>query len=293
MIAAQAEAAPGRERPATRPRFRPHALPGFGLTLGLASTYLSLMVLAPLIALCLKAMGLGWGGFLEQVTGPRALASYRVTMGSALAATAFNAVFGLLLAWILVRYRFVGRRLLDAAIDLPFALPTSVAGIALVTLLAPNGWLGRPLAALGVAVVYTPLGITLAMAFTSLPFIVRALQPALAELETEVEEAAVSLGASSGAVMRRIIAPALAAPLASGCATAFGRGLGEYGAVIFIAGNLPRKTEVTALLAYIRLEEFDYPAAAALSMMLMVAGGSIMLLSNVFQFSRARRVTGS
>jgi sulfate transport system permease protein len=267
---------------------KPRVLPGFGLSLGTASVYLSLLVLAPLVALCAKAAGLGWAGFWLEASGPRALASYRVTIGSAAAATAFNAVFGLLLAWILTRYRFAGRRLLDAAIDLPFALPTSVAGIALVSLFAQNGWLGRPLAALGVSVVYTPLGIAVAMVFTSLPFVVRALQPALADLDREIEEAAASLGATSPAVAARILWPALAPALASGCATAFGRSLGEYGAVIFIAGNLPRQTEVTSLLAYIRLEEFDYPSAATLSIVLMVVGGAAMGLGNLFQLRRAR-----
>jgi sulfate transport system permease protein len=217
------------------------------------------------------------------VSGPRALASYRVTLGAAALATAINGVYGLLMAWVLVRYEFPGRRLLDSLVDLPFALPTAVAGIALTALFARQGWFGSVLEPLGVKVAYTPLGIAIAMAFASAPFVVRTVQPVLEDLEAEVEEAAHSLGASDLAVFLRVIAPQLLPAFLAGCALAFARCLGEFGAVIFIAGNQPFKTEITSLLAFIRLEEFDYPAAAAVATVMLGAAFAMLAVTNLVQ----------
>lgn len=262
---------------------RQPVLPGFGVTLGVTLLYLALIVALPLGALLAKTTSLGWSGFLAHATAPRALASYQVTVAAAAGATLFNVFFGLLLAWILVRSRFPGRRLLDAVVDLPFALPTAVAGLALTALFAGNGWFGQLLAPLGLKVVYTPYGIGLAMAFTSLPFVVRTVQPVLQALETDVEEAAWCLGASDGQTFFRVILPAIIPALLAGASLAFARSLGEFGAVIFIAGNLPMRTEITALLAFIRLEEFDYAGAAAIATVMLAAAFVLLLTTNLLQ----------
>jgi sulfate transport system permease protein len=271
---------------------RRRVLPGFGLSLGITVLYLGVIVLLPIAALLLKAASIGPAQFLAILTSPRTLASIRVTLETALGATAFNAVFGLLLAWCLVRYEFPGKRLLDALIDVPFALPTAVAGLALTALFAKNGWFGEPLANIGITVAYTPLGIALAMAFTSLPFVVRTVQPVIADLGTEPEEAARSLGASDFYILRRVIFPPIFPAFLAGCSLAFARSLGEFGAVIFIAGNQPMRTEIVALLAFIRLEEFNYPAAAAIAALILVGAFIMLLVTNAIQAWHLRYVGG-
>ncbi|RIY02655.1 sulfate ABC transporter permease subunit CysT [Aureimonas flava] len=266
-------------------------LPGLPLTLGFTLLFVSVIVCLPLAALILKAASLGPAEYWRIVSSPRAVASYRVTIGCAAVATLFNAVFGLALAFVLTRYRFPGRRLLDAVVDLPFALPTAVAGIALTTLFAANGWFGGLLAQAGVTVVYTPLGIVVAMAFTSIPFVVRTVQPVLEDLDPALEEAALSLGQSEGRIFARVILPLLAPALMAGVSLSFARSLGEFGAIIFIAGNQPRSTEITALLAFIRLEEYDYPAAAALASVMLLAAFAMLSVIGVLQ-GRALRYTG-
>ena len=258
-------------------------LPGLPLSLGITVLYVSIIVCLPLGALVFKAASLGFEDYWRIVSAPRAVASYRVTIGAAAVATLFNVVFGFALAWVLVRYRFPGRRLLDALVDLPFALPTAVAGIALTTLFAENGWYGAPLAALGIKVAFTPLGIMVAMAFTSLPFIVRTVQPVLEDLEPALEEAALSLGAGEGRIFRTVILPLLMPALLAGSSLAFARSLGEFGAVIFIAGNQPFQTEITALLAFIRLEEFDYEAAAAIASVILITAFVMLAVTNALQ----------
>ncbi len=260
-----------------------NALPGFRLTLSCTGAYVTLIVLLPIAALLLKTASLSLDDFLAIITAPRALASYRVTLGAAAWATAINAVLGLLLAWILSRYEFPGRRLLDAVIELPFALPTAVAGIALVTLFARNGWVGQYLDPLGIKIVYTQAGIVVAMTFTSLPFVVRTVQPVLADLDPELEEAGFLLGGNGRQVFTRVLFPTLFPAFLAGCSLSFARSLGEFGAVIFIAGNLPMKTEITALLVFIRLEEFDYPAAAAYATVLLIISFVLLLITNAIQ----------
>ncbi len=258
-------------------------LPGFRRNLGATILILSALILLPLAALILKAGSQGWAHYWQIISDPRALATYRLTISAAAGATIFNAGFGLLMAWILVRYRFPGRALFDAVIDLPFALPTAVSGLTLTTLFGPNGWFGAPLAALGLKVAYTPLGVGVAMAFTSLPFVVRAVQPVLADLDREFEEAAASLGAGPWRTFRVVIFPAILPALATGTAMAFARSLGEYGAVIFIAGNFPFRTEITSLLAAIRLDEFDYAGSAALSSVLLVVALAVIFSINLLE----------
>lgn len=262
---------------------RHSVLPGLPFTLGLTLFYLILIVLLPLAALLIKTSSLGWEGFVAQVTSPRAMATYRVTATAALFATLFNAVYGLLMAWVLVRYEFPGKRVLDAIVDLPFALPTAVAGIALTALFARNGWFGAALHPLGLPVVYTPVGIVIAMAFTSAPFIIRTVQPVLEDLSHEVEEAAETLGASDGQILCRVIFPMILPAFMGGCALAFARSLGEFGAIIFIAGNLPMRTEITALLTYIRLEEFNYAGAASIATVLLGTAFALLLSVNLLQ----------
>lgn len=230
-----------------------------------------------------KAASLGFEDYWRIVSAPRAVASYRVTIGAAAVATAFNVVFGVALAWVLVRYEFPGRKLIDALVDLPFALPTAVAGIALSTLFADNGWYGTVLAPLGIHVAFTPLGIMVAMAFTSLPFIVRTVQPVLEDLDPALEEAALSLGAGEPRTFAKVLLPLLAPALLAGSSLAFARSLGEFGAVIFIAGNQPYETEITALLAFIRLEEFDYEAAAAIASVILIAAFAMLAVTNALQ----------
>ncbi len=258
-------------------------LPGFGVAMGTTLLFLGLIVLLPLVALVLKTTDQGFDRFIAVITSERSLAAFQVTIVSALEATAFNAVYGLLLAWVLVRYRFPGRRLLDALVDLPFALPTAVAGIALTTLLASNGLFGQAFGWLGIKIAYTPLGIVVAMAFTSLPFVVRTVQPVLEDIRPEIEEAAESLGATSFQTFTRVIFPSILPSFIAGCSLAFARSLGEFGAVIFIAGNQPLKTEIAALLIFIRLEEFDYPAAAAIALVLLLAALLVLFCVNALQ----------
>ncbi|HET9316570.1 MAG TPA: sulfate ABC transporter permease subunit CysT [Vicinamibacteria bacterium] len=271
-------------------RFRktPSVLPGFGLALGFTVFYLSLIVLVPLSTLFWKSAGLGWAGFWQAVTAPRVVASYKLTFGASLAAAAINGVFGLIVTWVLVRYRFPGRRLMDALVDFPFALPTAVAGIALTTLYAPNGWLGEPLARLGIKAAFTPLGVTIALTFIGLPFVVRTLQPVLESLDPEVEEAAASLGASRLQTIGRVVVPALFPAWLTGVALAFARALGEYGSVVFIAGNMPMKTEITPLIIITKLEQYDYAGATAIAVVTLVASFSMLLAINRLQSWSAR-----
>lgn len=264
-------------------------LPGFGLTLGFTLLYLCLIVLIPLSALFLKTATMGWERFWETVTDPRVMASYRLSFGASLIGALINAVFGLLVAWVLVRYRFPGRRLIDAMVDLPFALPTAVAGIALTSVYASNGWMGRYLEPLGIKVAFAPLGVIIALTFIGLPFVVRTLQPVIEELDREVEEAAASLGARRWQTIGRIILPELWPALLTGFALAFARALGEYGSVVFISGNLPMKTEIVPLLIIMKLEEFDYPAATAIAVVMLIASFIMLLIVNLLQWWSSRR----
>ena len=265
-------------------------LPGFRLTLGYAMLYLSLIVLIPLAGLLIKSAELSPREWWEIVSAPRVLASYRVSLLTSLAAAAANMVFGLLVAWVLVRYRFPGKRIIDGLIDLPFALPTAVAGIALTTLYAPTGWLGSLLAPLGIKVAYTPLGITIALMFVGLPFVVRTVQPVLADLERETEEAAVMLGARRWRIFRRVILPELIPPLLTGFALAFARGIGEYGSVVFIAGNMPMKTEIAPLLIVTKLEQFQYDQAAVVAVVLLLISFLLLLAINTLQRFASRSI---
>ncbi|MHB2265599.1 sulfate ABC transporter permease subunit CysT [Aliihoeflea sp. PC F10.4] len=267
-----------------------NVLPGLKLSLGITLFYVALIVALPLGALIFKAASLGPEAYWNIVSSERAVASYRVTVTAAALATAFNLVFGVALAWILVRYSFPGRRLVDAIVDLPFALPTAVAGIALTALFAPNGWFGAPLADAGIRVAYTPLGIMIAMAFTSVPFIVRTVQPVLEDLDPALEEAAQSLGASDVSIFVRVILPILGPSILAGVSLAFARSLGEFGAIIFIAGNQPFRTEITALLTYIRLEEYDYAAAAAIASVILLTAFVMLIVTNLLQ-ARGLRYT--
>ncbi len=269
---------------------RRNVLPGLRLSLGVTLFYVGLIVVLPLAALVFKAASLGPYDYWAIVTSPRALASYRVTVLSALAATVFNLFFGLALAWVLTRYRFPGWRFVDALVDLPFALPTAVAGIALTALFSANGWFGGLLAPLGIKVAYTPVGIIIAMIFTSLPFIVRTVQPVLEDLDPALEEAAQSLGGGDWTIFRKVILPLLTPALLAGLSLSFARALGEFGAIIFIAGNKPMETEITALLIFIRLEEYDYQAAAAIASVLLITAFAMLAITNLLQ-ARALRYT--
>jgi sulfate transport system permease protein len=265
-------------------------LPGFGLSLGITCTYLSLMVLLPLATVFVRTADLSWTEFWSVVTNPRVIASYRVTFGAAFVAAFVNTVFGLLVAWVLARYRFPGRRIVDAIVDLPFALPTAVAGIALTTLYASNGWVGRHLDPLGIKVSYTWLGITLALIFIGLPFVVRTVQPVLDDLEVEVEEAAASLGARRWQTFGRVILPTVAPALLTGFALAFARAIGEYGSVVFISGNMPMKTEIVPLLIITKLEQYDYAGATAVALVMLVVSFGLLLGINLIQWAARRRV---
>ncbi|MBV8143763.1 MAG: sulfate ABC transporter permease subunit CysT [Gammaproteobacteria bacterium] len=264
-------------------------LPGFGLTLGFTTFFLSAIVLLPLAALVLSAASMHWGDFVRVVSSPRALGSYRLSFGASLLAATINVVFGFIIAWTLVRYEFPGRKVIDALIDMPFALPTAVSGIALTTVFAQNGWIGRYLEPLGVKVAYTWLGVTLALTLISMPFAVRAVQPALQEVQRELEEAAETLGAGRLYVLWRIILPTVLPALLTGFTLAFARAVGEYGSVIFIAGNLPMKTEITPLLIVIHLEEFDYQGAAALGVVMLGISFMILFAINLLQAWGRRR----
>jgi sulfate/thiosulfate transport system permease protein len=265
-------------------------LPGFGLALGFTLLYLGLMVLIPLSTVFLRTATLTWSHFWETVTGPRALAAYRLSLGASFLAATLNVFFGLLVAWVLERYSFPGRRLIDALVDLPFALPTAVAGIALATIYARNGWMGRWLDPLGIHVAYTPLGVVVALTFIGLPFVVRTVQPVLSDLDPEVEEAAASLGAGRWQTFRRVILPELVPAAATGFVLAFARALGEYGSVIFIAGNMPMRSEITPLLIMIKLEQYDYPGATAIAMVFLIVSFSLLLLINFLAWRRNRRL---
>ena len=271
-------------------RFRkPSVLPGFGLTLGFSIVYLSLIVLIPLAGVVWRSAELGWPQFWSIATDARTLNALRMSFGGAVAAALINVFFGTLVAWVLVRYRFPGKRVIDAMVDLPFALPTAVAGIALTTLYAPNGWIGALLAPLGVKVAYTPLGVVLAMVFIGLPFVVRTVQPVMEEIDREVEEAAATLGARRLQTLRRVVLPGLAPAILTGFALAFARAVGEYGSVIFIAGNIPYVSEIAPLLIVIRLEEYNYAAATAVATVMLAISFAMLLVINLIQaWSRGR-----
>ena len=264
-------------------------LPGFGLSLGYALAYLGLIVLLPLAALAWKASGIGFAGLLHLLASPRTLSALRLSFGGALLAASINALAGLLVAWVLVRYRFPGKRLIDALVDLPFALPTAVAGIALTALYAPNGWIGSRLEPLGLKVAFTPLGIVVALTFIGLPFVVRTVQPVLEDLEAELEEAAASLGATRWQTFIRVILPTLLPALLTGFALAFARATGEYGSVIFIAGNMPMVSEITPLMIYSKLEQFDYAGATAIAVVMLGISFTLLLVINLLQAWTRRR----
>ena len=271
---------------------RQQILPGFGLTMGFTITYLSLIVLIPLAAVMLNAARLPLPQWLHVLAAPRVLAAFRLSIGASLLAALVNAVFGLLIAWVLTRYEFPGRRLLDALVDLPFALPTAVAGIALTTLYAPNGWLGRLLAPLGIKVAFTPLGVIVALTFIGLPFVVRTLQPVIADLDQDLERAADTLGAGPLLVFRRVIFPALLPALITGSALAFSRALGEYGSVIFIAGNIPLVSEIVPLVIMTKLEQFQYREAAVVAVAMLLLSFAMMFVVNAAQLALQRRHLG-
>ena len=268
---------------------RSRVLPGFGLSLGFTLAYVSFIVLIPLSAVFIKSFGIGWDGLWEILTSERILKSLQLSFSAALIAALINVVFGLLLAWCLVRYSFPGKRIVDALVDLPFALPTAVAGIALTSLYAKNGWIGQYLEPLGIHVAYTPLGITLALIFIGLPFVVRTVQPVLSDIETELEEAASALGANRWQTISKVILPILFPALLTGFALAFARGVGEYGSVIFIAGNMPYKTEIAPLMIISRLEEYDYAGATTIAVVMLVLSFGILFLINLVQAWASRR----
>ncbi|MGN6085862.1 sulfate ABC transporter permease subunit CysT [Trinickia sp.] len=270
---------------------KPSALPGFRLTLSIALGYLSLVVLIPLAFAFFKVSTLSLPQFVAAVASPRVVASYRLTFTAALLGALINAVFGFIIAWVLVRYAFPFKRLVDAAVDLPFALPTAVAGIALAALYSPNGWIGALLAPLGVRVAYTPLGVFVALTFIGLPFVVRTVQPVLAEFEREQEEAAACLGASRWRTFSRVVLPAIVPALMTGFALAFARALGEYGSVIFIAGNVPMASEITSLVIVTKLEQYDYAGATAVAAVMLAASFAVLLLVNTLQWWLQRRIS--
>ncbi len=269
---------------------QPSALPGFGPALGYTLIYLTLIVLLPLAALVLRAAGIGWSGFVAIAADPRVAAALRTSFGTAFAAAGVASAFGLLTAWVLTRYRFPGRRLVDAAVDLPFALPTAVAGIALASLYAPNGWIGSLLAPLGIRIAFTPLGIFVALVFVALPFTVRTLQPLIGEIDRELEEAAATLGASRARTVLSVLLPPLLPGLLTGFVLAFARALGEYGSVIFVAGNLPFVSEIAPLLVIIKLEEYDYEGATAVATVMLLAAFAALLVINLLEAYARRRL---
>ena len=261
----------------------PRVLPGLGLTLGFTIGYLSLIVLIPLSAVFLKTATLSWDQFVAQISAPRAMASYRLTFGASFLAASINAVFGLILAWALVRYSFPGKKLVDALVDLPFALPTAVAGISLAAIYAKNGWIGQYLEPLGIKIAFTPTGVLVALVFIGLPFVVRTVQPVLEDLDTEYEEAAASLGASRWQSVTRVVLPALLPALLTGFALAFARAVGEYGSVIFIAGNMPMISEITPLIIITKLEQYDYAGATAIATVMLIVSFAMLLIINLLQ----------
>ncbi|PTX96390.1 sulfate ABC transporter permease subunit CysT [Opitutus sp. ER46] len=264
-------------------RSRRHVLPGFGLSLGFTVTYLSVIVLLPLTAAFVKAAGMSWADFLQAVAAPRVLAAYRLSFGASFAAAAVNTVFGTIVAWVLVRYSFPGKRFVDALVDLPFALPTAVAGIALTAIYARNGWLGQWLEPHGLRVAFTQLGVFVALTFISLPFVIRTLQPVVGELELEIEEASATLGANRWQTITRVILPELVPAMLTGFALAFARALGEYGSIVFISGNMPMKTEIVPLLIITKLEQYDYHGATAIAVVMLIASFCLLLVINLLQ----------
>lgn len=271
-------------------RFRePSIIPGFRLTFGFTIFYLALIVIIPILGLYWKTLELDWASFQQIVTGPRFLAALRLSFGASLLAAAFNVIIGTVIAWVLVRYTFPGRRLLDAIVDLPFALPTAVAGIALTALYVPQGWIGQLFTPYGITIAYTPIGIWIALVFIGLPFVVRSVQPVLQDATRDVEEAAATLGATRGRTVWRVVLPSLLPSILTGFALAFARAVGEYGSVIFIAGNIPRKTEILPLLIVFRLEERAYAAAAAIAAVMLTMSFVILLLINLIQASSQKR----
>lgn len=271
-------------------RLKTHSvLPGFGLAMGFTVLYLSLIVLIPLAGMFVKTASLPLSQFWQVVTAPRALASYRITFGASLVASLVNVVFGLLVAWVLVRYQFPGRRLVDALVDLPFALPTAVAGIALTAIYSAKGWVGSVVEPLGLKIAFTPIGITLALVFIGLPFVVRTVQPVLEDIEPEIEQVAASLGATRWQTFWRVIMPSVVPALLTGFALSFARAIGEYGSVIFIAGNMPLKTEITPLLIVTKLEQYEYAEATALAVAMLAVSFVLLLLINVLQWWGTRR----
>jgi len=273
-----------------RYRFKQHSvLPGFGLTLGSSVLYLSLIVLIPLSGLFLRTATMTWGRFWETVTNPRVIASYKLSFGASFVSAVINVLFGLIVAWVLTRYKFPGRQIIDAVVDLPFALPTAVSGIALTTLYATNGWIGGLLAPLGVNVAYTRLGVIVALTFIGLPFVVRTLQPALEDLEPEIEEAAASLGARRLQTFRRVIFPAILPALLTGFTLAFARAIGEYGSVVFISGNMPMKTEIVPLLIVTKLEQYQYAEATAIAAVTLLISFLLLTAVNLLQWWSRRR----
>lgn len=279
-------------RPRRRNSHRAGILPGFGLSMGFTVLYTSLIVLIPLSTLVFKSATLDWHTFWTTVSAPRVLASYRLTFGTAFIAALVNLVFGLVVAWTLVRYTFPGKKIIDALVDLPFALPTAVAGIALTALYSPNGWLGGFLQSVGIKVAYTPLGVVIALIFIGLPFVVRTVQPVLEDAERELEEAAASLGASRLQTFIKVLLPTIMPALLTGFALAFARAIGEYGSVVFISGNMPMVSEITPLLIISKLEQYDYAGAAAIAMVMLIFSFVLLLLINVLQWWQARRGVG-
>ncbi|MBC7907189.1 MAG: sulfate ABC transporter permease subunit CysT [Rhodospirillaceae bacterium] len=276
-----------------RSRFPQRVIPGFGVTLGFTLIYLSIIVLIPLAALFLSAASMTWAQWVAIFSDWRVLASLKLSFGGSLIAALVNSVFGLLVAWVLVRYDFPGRKLVDSMVDLPFALPTAVAGIALTALYAPNGWLGKPLAELGIKVAFTPLGVVIAMIFIGLPFVVRTVEPVLADLDTEVEEAAASLGASRIQTFTRVILPAVGPALLTGFSLAFARAVGEYGSIIFIAGNMPGVSEIAPLMIVTKLEQYDVIGATAIAVIMLVVSFALLLFINCLQKWRQARLKGA
>lgn len=264
-------------------------IPGFGLSLGFTLAYLSLIVIIPLSAVFIKSLGIGWDGFWGILSSERIIKSLQLSFSTALIAAGVNVVFGLLLAWCLVRYTFPGKKIIDALVDLPFALPTAVAGIALTALYSKNGWVGQYFEKIGIEIAYTPIGITLALIFIGIPFVVRTVQPVLADIETELEEAASALGANRFQTITKVILPILLPSLLTGFALAFARGVGEYGSVIFIAGNQPFKTEIAPLLIISRLEEYDYAGATTIAVVMLVISFMFLLIINLLQTWASRR----
>ncbi|MBM0104287.1 sulfate ABC transporter permease subunit CysT [Steroidobacter sp. S1-65] len=272
---------------------QPSILPGFGLTLGFSTFFLCAIVLLPLAALVMKTATMGWDDFIRVLTDPRAVASYRLSFGASLLAATLNSVFGFIIAWTLVRYEFPGRKLIDALIDMPFALPTAVSGIALTAVFAENGWIGQYLAPFGIKVAYTWIGVVVALTLIGLPFVVRSVQPAIAEVQRDLEDAAETLGAGRITIFRRIVLPTVMPALATGFTLAFARAVGEYGSVIFIAGNLPMRTEITPLLIVIKLEQFDYAGAAALGFIMLTMSFAMLLSINLLQAWGRRRLVAA